>query len=114
MDRRAVEAPGEELHAVACVDDKCVRDVAHPAPFAVRGEDLQRGDGLRVEDGDRAEVGVAFQPDVLGEGLFLSCAWVAWGGCRYFWDAKNDKLAIDSLLHEAHFTQDPLTPFVHE
>ena len=78
MDRRAVEAPGEELERVARVDDERAGDVAHPAPGApacacacgAGEEDLQGGDGLGVEEGDGAEVGVALEPD-LGRLEFL-------------------------------------------
>ena len=77
MDRRLVEPAREELERVAGVEDERVGDVAHPAPAAVGGEDLQRGDGLRPEDGDGAEVGVAFEPDVGGFGFFFGGAWVA-------------------------------------
>ena len=80
VDRRLVEPPREELERVARVEDERVGDVAHPAPAAVGGEDLQRGDGLRPEDGDGAEVGVAFEPDVGGFGFFFDGTWVT--GCR--------------------------------
>ena len=89
VDRRLVEAPREELHAVASVHDERVRNVLDVAPDAVRGEDLERGDGLGPKDGDSAEVGVALEPDVVGEGLFLGGAWVAGEGSQYLWDAKK-------------------------
>ena len=82
MDRRAVEAPGEELERVPDVDDERVGDVPDPAPAAVWGEDLQGGDGLRPEDGEGAEVGVAFEPDVVRFGFFVFGAGVAVGVVR--------------------------------
>ena len=90
VDRRLVVSAREELERVAGVEDERVGNVAHPAPAAVGREDLESGDRLRPEDGDSAEVGVAFQPDVLGEGLFLGCAWVAGEGNRYLEDAKDE------------------------
>ena len=70
VDRRLVEAPREELHAVAGVHDERIRYVLDIAPDAVRGEDLERGDGLGPEYGDSAEVGVALEPN-LGRLEFL-------------------------------------------
>lgn len=77
MDRRAVVSAREELHPVADVDDERVRDVLDEAPLVVGREDLQGGDGLGVEDGDGAEVGVAFEPDVVRELFFFLGAWIA-------------------------------------
>lgn len=77
MDCRAVVSAREELHPVADVDDERVRDVLDEAPLVVGREDLQGGDGLGVEDGDGAEVGVAFEPDVVRELFFFLGARVA-------------------------------------
>ena len=81
VDGGLVEAPGEELERVPGVDDERVGHVPDPAPAAVGGEDLQRGDGLRPEDGEGAEVGVAFEPDVVCFGFFVFGAGVAVGAC---------------------------------
>ena len=77
VDRRFVEAPGEEFHAIARVDHEGVRDMLHKAPYTIWGEDLECGHGLGPEDGNGSEVGVAFEPDVGRLALFLGSPRVA-------------------------------------
>ena len=77
MDSRLVVPTGEELHAVTGIDNQRVRDVLHEPPDAVGREDLERGDRLRPEDGNGAEVCVALEPDVLTVLLIFLRAWIA-------------------------------------
>ena len=80
MDSRLVVPAREELHSVTCVDDQRVWDVFDELPDAIGGEDLERGDGLRPKNGNRAEVCVALEPDIGRLALFFVGARVAISG----------------------------------